>query len=61
MERAERGENVPRERKEWAAGESGWAVERGRGKPGWAERGEREACCGLGLKLGWAALGFLFF
>ena len=34
---------------------------RWRGKPGWAERGEREECCGLGLKLGWAAMGFLFF
>ena len=35
------------------------------GPPGWAERGEREKCCGLGLKLGlglgWVkGLGFLF-
>ena len=37
--RAARVGASPGEKKEWAAGESGWAVERGRGKPGWATLG----------------------
>ena len=59
----------PRERGGWLlagrAGEGsrlGWCgllgPEGRSGPPGWAERGEREKCCGLGLKQGWAAHGF---
>ena len=59
----------PRERGGWLlagrAGEGsrlGWCgllgPEGRSGPPGWAERGEREKCCGLGLKLG---LGFGWF